>query len=327
MHWTHTTLVMAALAAATLDLEAAEFHVAPGGADTNPGTRAQPFATPEAARDAVRKLRQGEGSPQGGVTVWLHPGDYIRTNAVELIAADSGSLGSPVTWRSFGTEKARLLGGRTLTGFRPVTDAAVLAHLDEKARGQVLQLDLRGAGLSSFGEMKSRGFSRPTTPAHCELFFDGRPMTLARWPNEGDWEQIAGFPEANAQNDGHGGKIGRLEDGFHYAGDRPRRWRDTSDLWVHGYWSWDWANSYERVASLDLEHRLIKTAPPYGLYGFRKGQRFYFLNVLEELDQPGEWFLDRAAGMLYFWPPERRLEGSPASCFPCWTSRCCASPP
>jgi len=33
-------------------------------------------------------------------------------------------------------------------------------------------------------------------------------------------------------------------------------------------------------------------------------QRFYFLNVLEELDQPGEWFLDTASGVLYFWPPE-----------------------
>ena len=72
---------------------------------------------------------------------------------------------------------------------------------------------------------------------------------------------------------------------------------------MHGYWSWDWANSYERVASLDRDTRLLKTASPHGLYGFRKGQRFHFLNVLEELDQPGEWFLDRAAGVLYFWPP------------------------
>jgi len=63
----------------------------------------------------------------------------------------------------------------------------------------------------------------------------------------------------------------------------------VSNLWVHGYWAYDWANSYERVESIDRGARLIKTAPPHGLYGFRKGQRFYFLNVLEELDSPGEW--------------------------------------
>jgi len=131
-------------------------------------------------------------------------------------------------------------------------------------------------------------------------------MTLARWPNEGAWEKIAGFPEASGTGDEHGGRIGDLKNGFFYEGDRPRRWKDTSDLWVHGYWAWDWANSYEHVAELDPDRHFVRNAPPYGHYGFRKGQRFYFLNVLEELDRPGEWFLDRKTGILYFWPPERQ---------------------
>ena len=28
---------------------------------------------------------------------------------------------------------------------------------------------------------------------------------LARWPNEGEWERIAGFPTSGAQNDEQGG--------------------------------------------------------------------------------------------------------------------------
>ena len=80
-----------------------------------------------------------------------------------------------------------------------------------------------------------------------------------------------------------------MSEGFTYEGDRPRRWQNTDDLWVHGYWAWDWANSYERLDTIDHAQRLVKTAPPHGLYGFRTGQRIYFLNVLEELDQPGEW--------------------------------------
>ncbi|HEY5911471.1 MAG TPA: right-handed parallel beta-helix repeat-containing protein [Verrucomicrobiae bacterium] len=281
---------------------AAEFYVAPGGSDANPGSLAKPFATLERARDALRGLRQPGNRPSPS-TVCLRGGDYLRTNTFELTAPDSGTEKSPVTWRSYKNESPRLLGGRRLAGFSRVTDLAVLARLPEVARASVVQIDLRALGMSDFGEMKSRGFGRPLTPSHCELFFDGKPMTLARWPNEGAFEKIAGFPEANAQNDGHGGKIGKLEDGFFYAGDRPRAWKNTSDLWVHGYWSWDWANSYERVSELNLEQRLVKTVPPFGLYGFRKGQRFYFLNLLEELDQPGEWFLDRKTGMLYFWPP------------------------
>lgn len=284
-------------------LSALELHVATDGRDNNPGTQAKPFATLERARDEIRKLKSTEQLPRDGITVRLHGGDYLRTNALELTRADSGTPESPIVWQAAKGETVRLLGGRKLNGFQSVNDPAVLSRFDESARGHIMQIDLRALGLTDFGEMKSRGFGRPQSPAHCELFFGGKPMTLARWPNEGSWERIAGFPEATGQSDSHGGKIGRLEDGFFYNGDRPRRWRDAGDLWVHGYWAWDWANSYERVVSLDVESRLVRTAPPHGNYGFRKNQRFYFLNVLEELDQPGEWFLDRKVGVLYFWPP------------------------
>jgi len=284
-------------------ISAAEFHIATTGNDTNLGTRAKPFATPERARDEVRKLRLTNPPPKRGVTIWLHGGDYFRTNTLELTAADSGTPEAPIVWRAAKGETVRFLGGRHLSGFGRVTNSTVLARLSEKARLNVLQLDLHALGISDLGEMKSRGFARPLTPAHCELFLGGKPMTLARWPNEGAWEKIAGFPENSGQNDDHGGNIGKLEGGFLYSGDRPKGWKETTDLWVHGYWAWDWANSYEHVASLDHQSHFIKTAAPHGLYGFRKGQRFYFLNVLEELDAPGEWFLDRTADVLYFWPP------------------------
>ncbi len=281
----------------------ADVFVSPAGSDTNPGSRGKPFATLERAREAVRELKLAGKAAGNGTTVWLRGGDYLRTNAFELSAADSGTPSGPIVWRAYQDEHVRLLGGRRLAAFQPVTDPAVLDRLDAAARGKVLQLGLRTAGAVDTGSMKSRGFARPTTPAHSELFFAGRPMTLARWPNEGAWEKISGFPTNTARGDDHGGRIGDLAGGFFYSGDRPRHWRDTSDLWVHGYWAWDWANSYERVTTLDPDRRFIQTAPPHGLYGFRAGQRFHFLNLLEELDQPGEWFIDRTKGMLYFWPP------------------------
>ncbi len=280
-----------------------EFFVAPNGRDANPGTKTKPFATLERARDATRARKASQSGFGELITIFLRGGDYVRTNALELSAADSGTADSPMVWRAYKNEKVRLLGGRTLTGFAPVTNTAVLTRLDELARGHVVQLDLSALGITDFGEMKSRGFSRAAVPAHCELFFNHQPMTLARWPNAGEFAKIAGYPAASDHVDEHGGNVGQLPGGFHYAGDRPQRWQDLGALWVHGYWSYDWANSYEQVASLDVAQRLVKTTSPHGLYGFRKNQRFYFLNVLEELDQPGEWFLDRKTGMLYFWRP------------------------
>ncbi len=282
----------------------ADFHVSTLGSDTDPGTRSKPFATLERARDAIRESKTKRGLPKGGITVWIHEGDHRRTQALDLTEADSGTATTPIRWESWRRDNARLLGGVSvpLARWKPVSDPAILERLDPSARAHVVQLDLRALGISNLGEMQSRGFSRPTAPAHCELFHNGRPMTLARWPNEGQFERIAGFPSVSGKEDDHGGNIGGIEGGFLYAGDRPSRWRDRDDLWVHGYWAWDWANSYEKVTEIDLTQRLIRTAPPYGLYGFRKGQRFQFLNILEELDQPGEWFLDRKAGTVWFWP-------------------------
>lgn len=282
----------------------AEFYVSPGGADTNPGSQEKPFATLERARDAVRAVKQQDGILKDGCTVWLMEGDYFLEHSLELSAEDSGTADAPVVWKALSGTKVRILGGRIITGFQPVTDEAVLARLQEAARAQVVSVDLRALGIEDYGTFKSRGFARNASYSHGELFFDGRPMTLARWPNEGEWQTITGFPEDAETKDEHGGHLGALTDGFFYESDEPKRWQQPDNLWVHGYWAYDWANSYEQVAELDAEKQFIRTAEPYGHYGFRKGQRFYCLNVLEELDTPGEWFIDRETGILYFWPPD-----------------------
>src|SRR5580765_3675836 len=90
----------------------ADLFVSPTGSDANPGSKAKPFATLERAREAVRELKRAGKVNKAGLTVWLRGGDFLRTNALELTAADSGAPGRPVVWRAYGDERVRLLGGR-----------------------------------------------------------------------------------------------------------------------------------------------------------------------------------------------------------------------
>lgn len=262
-----------------------------------------PFATFEAARDAVRRLKLTAKLLAGGVTVWIRGGEYSRAATFELTAGDSGTADAPICYRAWQNEHVRVLGGRRLdpAAFIPVTDPGIRTRLTPSAREQVMQCDLRAQGITDFGTLASRGFSRPTTPAHLELFFNDRPMTVAQWPDAGQFAAIAGYTKPMKNE--WGAEAGDLAGGFTYEGDRPRNWAPSDNIWVHGYWAYDWANSYERVRRLDPAARVVETAEPRGLYHFTKGQRFYFLNILEELDQPGEYFVDREAGILYFWPP------------------------
>jgi hypothetical protein len=294
---------------------ATDLYVSPAGKDrwsgrlASPSTDADdgPLATLSGARDAIRSLKRSVGLPEGGVTVWIAPGSYELQQGLELAAEDSGAAGSPIIYRAAAGTEVRITGGRAVTGWGEVDDPAVRNRLAPAARDRIVQADLKAQGVTDYGTLRSRGFARPTVPAALELFFNDQPMTLARWPNDG-FEQIAGTPDS--ARDEHGGTLGKLPAGFNYEGDRPERWAQTDDIWIHGYWAYDWANSYEHIARLDQEKHLIVTSPPHGNYGFRKGQRFYFLNILEELDQPGEWYVDRRMGIPYFWPPESLEHGA-----------------
>jgi len=251
-----------------------------------------PFATLERARDEIRRLRQAGDVPERGVTVELRGGVYQREQPFELSEADSGSDGAPVVYRARQGEEVRLVGGHVVKDFQPVTDPAILERLPPGARGKVLQANLKVLGITDFGAVKGGGL---------ELFFDGKPMTLARWPNEGFIRiaDLVGGDPVDVRGT-KGDRIGK----FMYEGDRAKRWVGEKDIWVHGYWFWDWADQRHKVESIDTEKRVIAVAPPYHGYGYRKGQWFYGFNILAELDMPGEWYLDRDTGVLYFWPPQ-----------------------
>lgn len=217
----------------------------------------------------------------------------MRSEIFKLGPRDSGTEHAPIVYRAYRHEKVAIIGGRSISGFTPVRSAEALRRIERPYQDKVRQLDLKAIGITDFGKLVPRGFGLPIRPAALELFFQDRPMTLARWPNAG-WEKVGTTPE------------GGDDDSFAYEGDRPLLWREDDDVWVHGYWNWDWADSYLKVRSIHPQEKQIAIYPADGIRGngFKPGQRYYALNILEELDEPGEWYLDRRTGILYFWPPE-----------------------
>ena len=275
-------------------------YVAPHGRDGASGRLSDPLATLAGARDRLRALKRAGRLPQTGATVLVRGGTYFQQETFTLTAADDLSP-APVTYAASPGETVRITGGQEVRGWQAVTDPAILSRLDPAARGHVLQTDLKAQGITDFGQMSPRGFGRPVTPAGLELFFSGTPMTLARWPNVGaePWAHIAGT--AAVQGTDH----------FSYDGDRPARWAKAEDAWVYGYWQFDWADSYVKVAGVDTSHHQIHTEKAGDLMAYTPGHRWYALNLLEELDTPGEWYLDRTFGHLYFWPPSDIGAGHP----------------
>jgi hypothetical protein len=282
------------------------FYVSPSGDDSAPGSMERPFATLTKARDAIRELKEAGRLPEGLVAVLIRGGVYPLTETFKMTDADSGTESSPIVYRAYNQEEVRLVGGKQIDGFRLVTEPTILRRIDEKYRDKILQTDLRAQGIMDFGHVSPQKFGGPAHTTGLELFFKDEPMTLARWPN-GGFVKITGLVEPDTVNvrGTKGSKTGK----FMYEGDRPRRWVGESDVWLHGYWFWDWSDERQQVESIDTDKRIISVKPPYHHYGYRVGQWFYGLNILAELNTPGEWYLDRETGILYLWPREPMEEG------------------
>ncbi len=281
---------------------AKEFFVAPDGDDAHPGTAEKPVATWAKARDLVRALKQAGGLPAGGVAVTFKPGVYNVQNTTALTAEDGGTAEAPIVYRAEAKGTAMFYGGAWVSGFEPVTDPAILARLPEEARGRVQQADLKAQGLTDYGQLAVRGFSQPPSPPTLELYCNEQPMTVARWPNQG-FVAIKSLVAA-------GSRPQKEPSVIEYLDPRPERWTQAKDLWLFGYFRWLWADATIRIAKVDPAAHTLTSDQSYQ-YGNnadltmenKQGIVYYAFNLLEEIDQPGEWYLDREAGKLYFWPP------------------------
>lgn len=308
-----TTFLLAGLAAAAAAC-GAEFYVDAAAAAGGDGGPSRPWRTVAEAVDGVRAARaSGRVKAGEAVEVRFLPGDYFAAG-VTLRAEDSGAAGAPVTWRTVGAARARLTGGVRVPPerFRKVEDPAVLARLPEEARGKVYVADVAGLVPEKIPDLAPAFGGTPAAPL---LFTAGRIGTLARWPNDGYTAFTKAVDKGTLERKRPDGGSVRTPGAFVYDNPRAKRWNFEAGVWMNGYWTHDWDNHSVRAARYGAENGtndVIRLAAqiPYGVMGGtwgRKERRFYVFNLLEELDAPGEWWLDRARKLLYLYP----VQGAP----------------
>ena len=247
---------------------AATLYVAPNGNDANPGSAAQPFATLEAARDAARKAGAGPH------TIAVQPGDYFLAKPLVLDAQDSGlTLEAAVTNGAAPT----LYGGRLITGWRRDGDrfwAADLPGVKENAwdfRALVVNGRLAGRavypGTNTFDNLGT--WSQPLLP--CVAGF---------WERKPTHEELITMP---------------------YKPEDIPATLDVKNAEVRLYHMW--AESLVGVASNDLRrHALILSSEPSWPAGACNRRKYVIYNTREGMTRPGQWYLDRTAGRLVYWP-------------------------
>jgi hypothetical protein len=274
--------------------ETIEFYISPKGKDTNPGTQKAPFLTLEKARDAVRIAKNN--AKEKPVTVYVHGGNYYLEKTVVFGSEDSGSGNGPIIYEAVAGEEPVFTGSKRLNKWKLLKDKQKLNALDPSVYNKVYVTDLKAAGISNFGDPTKAG-ARP------DLYCNTQLQTLARWPN-GKFTKAGLAVGKTVLPPTYIGVHGTKEGNFEYTDKRQNRWAKESDIRVSGYWYWDWAEEYQKVSRIDTATRTIFISEPYHGYGYKDSLRYFGMNLFCEIDQPGEWYLDRGEGMLYWYPPQ-----------------------
>ena len=270
----------------------------------------------EEVRDLIREAR-ANGSDEH-FTVLIEDGEYNITQ----IAFNGDDYNT--TYRSRD-------GGVILNGGM-VLDTKNFTPWDNNENIKVIDLTKLDLSADGWGRMyASAGHSNLAGryedglgPQSCELFYNGRRCELARWPNEG-WLKTGEILDPGDFMADSGGWPVTPEEGERWealhnprggtflmdskTAERARGWQSPTDVWMIGMFKYDWAETVTPVQSIDKEKGAVTTAYASN-YGFNKGKEYRFYNVLEELDAPGEWYLDRESGLLYVWPPDNAFDSA-----------------
>ena len=303
-----------------------DFYVSTKGDDANDGTKEAPFLTIERAVEAVRNT---DKTDKNGITVCIEGGEY-RVSSIEFTKEDSGTVNCPVTYCSYNGQ-AVINGGKSLEAdmFSSVTDKSVLARLPDGAKKNVVCTDLTKLGLSAedWGKLYPVGkygtqanYDGDTEgPAPCKLYFNGQPLTTARYPNDGFLNTVEIVREGQGQEsaDSNHAKVEGWEDLRNpettvftvddATAERLNSYSSLENVWLWTALIYEWADTTVPLKSFDYEAKSVE--PAYvSKYGAVPGSTYYIFNVLEELDSAGEWYLDRESGMLYIYPPAQMAD-------------------
>ena len=241
-----------------------EVHVSTQGDDSQPGTVEKPVATPRQARDLVRKIiANGLQSP---VEVIFAPGTYELESTLELRPEDSGTASCPVTWTAREPGAVIVSGGRRLKGTWTRGDHGIWS------------LDLKAASPAD----EPWNFR--------QLFVDGKRAIRARHPNA---------DEANPFLYATGGDLDHILIDPALARES---WGKAPDAQINIVPNWRFFNQWNTVTGVDVARGRIDIADSERHAKIIPGNWFWIEGVREELDQPGEWFLDPAKAMLHYMP-------------------------
>lgn len=285
----------------------AQIYVSPKGNDEEDGSIDFPVRSIDGVKQRIIKIKEENGGsmPNGGVEVIFREGKYsLGTDGQEFGSAFSGSEGKPLVIKAYDGEKVSFTGDTKIDNslFEHVTDPKILERLPEEARDKIYCASTEDIGISEseLGECIKYIYGKPVKPT-VDFYFNNDTLDMARWPNSN--EDDKGYIKYGDIIEDKTADTENPYFSFEFDNERAKRWETADQMHIVGYFGNGYtAPGLEATAKDNVITGYTKTNDTANWAGYRDGRKFYAYNLLEELDYPGEYFLDRKTQMLYIYP-------------------------
>lgn len=280
-------------------MDGQKIFVSTVGDDSGDGSEEEPLRTLEKAIDVANEMREDSDKL---IEILLREGTYSVTNTIKIINSQKDD--SLLKISAYQDEKVTINAGVDipLSAMNIADSNFTNAIIDKPNAGSVLQYNLKDAQIEDLGEISLRGhLISDEKEAQAELSLNGEVQKLAGWPN-GEYTGLIKPTDSNEY--GKRTKSG-IANGcsFQVNYDRPSQWSKPEQAWLSGTIGPNYEFDYYPVSRFDSEEKRVYLSRG-ALEKYYTDPYYRFENVPEELDEPGEYYIDRQSGMLYFYPPE-----------------------
>ncbi len=197
------------------------------------------------------------------VIVYIRGGVYYLSETLEFDENDSGTSDFSITWASYPGEEVIISGGTLITSEWTAYDSNIYKTNVESLRFN-------------------------------SLFVDDKRAVRAREPDEvnydnSDYYQIESVDSATNTI------------AFNFSGnDIDTCWSNLQDVEVVSFRGF--TQSRLRIDNISGQTVYFNGTPRYAYDDLWANRNYYVENVFEGLDEPGEWYLNKSNGDLYYWP-------------------------
>lgn len=262
------------------------------GSDSNSGTAESPFATIDGAREYAKNNYKDVP-----VNVIINAGEYALTDTVTFTSADSRNVNTPLRFKGNGDVTFSGAKKLDISAFSTVTDESIKGRLYESVQDEVLCMNLSEQGVAdtliNFID-KTDSSAITFSPNITRFYLNDSEQRIARYPNEG-YNKIESVKNAGATSSSDTARAT-----FTVTDTDISRWQNAKEMCIEGMIGVPFVGEWARVGNISGNTITLKHHTKYGV---KKDYKWAAINLLEEIDVPGEWFIDKSSKMLYYYPP------------------------